>query len=1586
MTGLRALLLTVALLTVALLIVGPASLADAAVDPTGPPPSGCDQTLDTSPRNFDAPASHDPYQQYCLPNVQRNDTPSDPSYDQSEPDTQNQTPPDTNLYDERFDLFGFPSSRSLASAKYADLGDLGEIAPAGPDGISRFGKPQVSGFNAAGAWKVSRGDPNVTVAILDTGIRWNQEGLRRQIHLNTGELPYPEVDPAMAPSLDPANPSLSCATLAHGSVKAADGAYLATSYDPLGGGAPEVDDYACDPRVAHVIAAGYAGRFAPTGPGGGTLITGQDLLHTFGHCRIDASGHTIVPASGAASGAPGCPDSQSVDNDANGYANDIAGWNFFDNNNDPTDLSSYFQAAGHGSGRASDAVERGNDHEGAIGVCPHCQFMPVRVWDTFVSDGHTFGLGIAYATDNRVRVIEGADGNLYHSAFTEAASNYAYAHGVVQTYSGDDLNTGDHNYPGNYSHAMLIQGTVPDAVGLGTSSSIPSPPSGTPAPLASELNAIRGQFLSLQNAAGAAGFGSDVPPTTYFRGANTTQYGGHSSVSMEGTTGSQNTGKASGAAALVISAAQEHGIGLTPDETREILEQTAERAVTPNSGTIGSPDRMAPATCVSPATPASSHGACATPDLQWTEHFGWGRVDLGAAVAVAASGKIPPIAAIHSPDWYAPETGASIDISGLARAPRATGQSLRWKLMWAPGVQPASDSWTVAASGSSSGTVTNFGSIDLTAVRTALAAYVAPADAGAPTFSATAPNPYAGQFSVQLEVNGQGLPIPGIDRRVFTAVKDPSLEAGFPKRMCQANLGSCSATTPASGGEAPIRYADLTGTNEQQLLVPTEDGFIHAYQRNGSELPGWPVRTEPQSAAAGHDSSPALKSVGVPHEPPRAAAVADLTGTGHPDVITAAGVHVYAWRANGQPVAGFPVSEDLAHCGPALESQALQERPKCGFLASPAVGYLQGRSQGLDIVEPGLDGYLYAWNAHGQPLPNFPVRLRDAGSAPATEIAESINDPALGNLTGAPDGHQDVVIATNDYYGPGAAGNGGDVSFFGSLSQAAGGSTRVYAVDGESGKYLSGWPISIPGIIQNVLPLVGPGNDPSIASVQGKPEVITSATGGALAEIAPNGRSTTTIQQQSYGPSSNATDRSGGLNLFEGAVEGNLLGTPGSVDVVKYELGLADAANLLLSGQNVPYNHLIGAWDAGTGASLGGFPTVTDDYQFLSSSEVAKVASGPTNQVVAGTGLGLLHAYDGLSGHDVSGFPKVTGGWLFAPATLSNDGRMADITREGYLFAWNVGQTPCQPTGTEWPSFRHDPLDSGNYNTDGTPPASPATVRLTGKGHDSYGLTFVTPGNDGFCGHADHYLASAGATRLSPSTIGLGSPGAGGSPTSVTVKLPAGARQFAFQAVDAAGNLGAPATLDVPAPGQTTTGGGRPVGLPPTPGGGGHGRSACPKASGRARGLTLGALRLGMTRGRAHRALKRHSTHGKRYEDFFCIAGGGIRVGYASSRLLRRLSRAERHRLQGRIVEILTANRHYALRGVRPGTRLGRLPRRLRVGRGFRVGRNTWYEFSAGRSRGLLKVRHRVIEEIGIAERSLTRNRSISRRFLRTFY
>jgi hypothetical protein len=687
----------------------------------------------------------------------------------------------------------------------------------------------------------------------------------------------------------------------------------------------------------------------------------------------------------------------------------------------------------------------------------------------------------------------------------------------------------------------------------------------------------------------------------------------------------------------------------------------------------------------------------------------------------------------------------------------------------------------VAASGHASGTVRDLGTIDLAAVRRAVAAYHPPPDPGAPTFSPSALNPLQQEFNVQLEVSAPGVPTTGIDRRVFTALADPTLLPGYPKRL-------------GTGGEAPIRYAALTGSNVQELIVPTEDGSVHAYLPGGRELRGWPVHTLALRNASGHQGSPALRALGIPREPPRGPVVASLTGDGRPDVITAAGVHIYAWDSHGRPLPGFPVSEDLRLCRPALESRPLHH-PKCGFLATPAVGHLDGRTKQLDVVASSLDGHLYAWSPRGKLLRGYPVALADP-SVPRDQrdIAESINDPAVGDLTGS--GHDDVVVGTNEEYGVSSSApspSGGIAQLIGALgANAAGGSTRVYAIDGATGKIMHGWPVAINGALQSELPLVGPGNDAEIAPIGGREVVIASATGGALSEYAPDGSLIRSIQQSSYGPGSDATDHSGALNLFESASIGDVLGN-GSLAVVKYGVSLNQALNLVLPGQNFPYNHLIGAYDAGSGQSLSGWPTITDDYQFLSASDIARVVRGAReDQVITGTGLGLLHAYDGASGRDVAGFPKVTGGWLFSPAAISDDGRIADITREGYLFQWRVSAPPCQ---TEWPSFRHDPQDTADYGFDGVPPAAVSGLRLTSLHRGRYRLRFTAPGDNGMCGTPARYLAHVNGRATS---LSLGRPVRGGSRVSVVIRLASDARVLRIQAINHGGVLGYPVDVTVP--------------------------------------------------------------------------------------------------------------------------------------------------------------------------------------------
>jgi alpha-glucosidase (family GH31 glycosyl hydrolase) len=148
----------------------------------------------------------------------------------------------------------------------------------------------------------------------------------------------------------------------------------------------------------------------------------------------------------------------------------------------------------------------------------------------------------------------------------------------------------------------------------------------------------------------------------------------------------------------------------------------------------------------------------------------------------------------------------------------------------------------------------------------------------------------------------------------------------------------------------------------------------------------------------------------------------------------------------------------------------------------------------------------------------------------------------------------------------------------------------------------------------------------------------------------------------------------------------------------------------------------------------------------------------------------------------------------------------------------------------------------------------------------------------------------------------------------------------------------------------------------------GSGRS-CPRAGGRIHGRSLGPISLGERRGRLRRRYARFSTRRRRDMDFYCLAPHGIRVGFHGRRA----------------VLALTANRHYAIRGIRPGLRLAVAARRVRLLGPFHVGLNFWYLVPGHNATGVLKVRRGRIQEIGIADKRLTTGRRRAMRFLESF-
>ncbi|MGI8864112.1 MAG: hypothetical protein ACR2JH_06880, partial [Solirubrobacteraceae bacterium] len=162
-------------------------------------------------------------------------------------------------------------------------------------------------------------------------------------------------------------------------------------------------------------------------------------------------------------------------------------------------------------------------------------------------------------------------------------------------------------------------------------------------------------------------------------------------------------------------------------------------------------------------------------------------------------------------------------------------------------------------------------------------------------------------------------------------------------------------------------------------------------------------------------------------------------------------------------------------------------------------------------------------------------------------------------------------------------------------------------------------------------------------------------------------------------------------------------------------------------------------------------------------------------------------------------------------------------------------------------------------------------------------------------------------------------------------------------------------------------------------------RKGCPAATGKLRGNTLGLLRLGMTRAQARHAYRLSSTRGFKYKDFFCLTPNGVRVGYASPKLIRTVPKREREHLLKHVIWASTSNAFYSVRGIHPGATLTAAAKALHPAGPFHVGLNYWYLAANGRSTAVLKVRHGIVEEIGIGDKALIHGHKADLAFLENF-
>jgi len=93
-----------------------------------------------------------------------------------------------------------------------------------------------------------------------------------------------------------------------------------------------------------------------------------------------------------------------LDDDGNGFMDDVNGWDFADNDNVPTDDH------GHGTHVAGIAAARINNAAGIAGVAGHATIMPVDVFKGGIGTYEDLIRPFIYATDNGAKVINMSPG------------------------------------------------------------------------------------------------------------------------------------------------------------------------------------------------------------------------------------------------------------------------------------------------------------------------------------------------------------------------------------------------------------------------------------------------------------------------------------------------------------------------------------------------------------------------------------------------------------------------------------------------------------------------------------------------------------------------------------------------------------------------------------------------------------------------------------------------------------------------------------------------------------------------------------------------------------------------------------------------------------------------------------------------------------------------------------------------------------------------------------------------------------------------------------------------------------------------
>ncbi len=751
-----------------------------------------------------------------------------------------------------------------------------------------------------------------------------------------------------------------------------------SAYDCNGDGIFNIDDYADDPRVSADAGDDSADdRLEPS-----------DLIATF---------------------------QDGIDDDDNGFIDDIAGWDFLWNDNDPYATNGF----DHGAGVMRDIAAEGGQPDSKIGYCPNCSILPIRTGDSFMADADRLAQGIMYAVDQGVKVIAMASGTVNNPAGLHDAIRYAWEHGVfVVAAIGDEMSY-HHLYPGASDYLMAV-------------------------------HSIR--YLPLDDWDTAKTF-------LAYNGCN--NYGSHLTV-VAGTTACATgaTAITAGAAGLILSYGLDQGVVLHPDEVRGMLINSATDIDVAGSSSGNTP--------YFPSQPGwdlyFGYGRVNVgkaledwripPQVHLTSPGWFDYIDAATTTTIPIEARIdaprdlsytwtlewaPGGDPSDNPTEDSPSGDFEVLASGYGSEP-TEGVIYSWDISDID-IQKFGPAAPVEAITSADPMGDKFDKVNthtITLRLTAIGSNGIHAEMRKSFFLREDPDLLVG-FPLDLGSSGQSSPVlidfngdgaqeialgtAGGDIHIID-VKNGGELPGWPITMPLTSTADpanpdAHANQPAyaSGQVAPLRQqvlstlavGDLDASGDLEVVAATMDGLLYVFEHDGRLRDGFPVSRDPVSDSdtdewnwydPGFISSPAL---------------ADFDGDGTLEIVQAGmDQKLYVWREDGSRYPGFPV---------VLEDAQSDVHIKGRIVSSPAIAdmNLDGVPDivvGSNEYDPELyfPGYAYAINGLGYNapggdaiLPGWPVTVPAAINGLVPFVGEGVTtSPVVADVDG--DGYPEVAL------------------------------------------------------------------------------------------------------------------------------------------------------------------------------------------------------------------------------------------------------------------------------------------------------------------------------------------------------------------------------------------------------------------------------------------------------------------------------------------------------------------------------------------------------------------------------------------------